>query len=171
MGLLVSAPERVELPRDLADGSPYTAAELIAGLSRKLEGCTVRWECTGGPCFGIIVAADVRSSPCKICDLCQSWRDNPQPTQRLACIRDGSPRRYVLITEPDDHYSSAEIPAHPWFGAHGAYAVAYFDDGADESHGCRPQIGWEQHDHASRLAADAARWLLDAELPRTAQKL
>ena len=138
----VDEPVTLEIPRDLADCTPYTAAELIAGLSRKLEGCTVRWESTGGPCFGIIVAADVR------------W----------------TPRRYVLITEPDDHYPNAEIPAHPWFGADGAYAVAYFDDEADESHGCRPQIGWEQHDHASRLAADAARWLLDAELPRTAQK-
>jgi len=148
----VDEPVTLELPRDLADCTPYTAAELIAGLSRKLEGCTVRWECTGGPCFGIIVAADVRCSPCE------------------TCLRDGSPRRWVLITEPDDHYPNAEIPAHPWFGSDGAYAVAYFDDAADESHGCRPQIGWEQHDHASRLAADAARWLLDAELPRTAQK-
>ncbi len=133
-------------PEEVTEMETITVPEVITDLTTKLEGCTVRWESTGGGCYGVVVAADVR------------W----------------TPRRWVYITEPDETYRTSDIPDHPW-GTNGydepnpRFAVAYFDHDDDQAP-CQPQIGWEQHDDADRLAADAARWLMDAEMPAPATK-
>ena len=124
-----------------------TVPEVIADLTDKLEACEVRWESTGGGCYGVTVAA-------------------------RAATRFGS--RWVLITEPNETYRTSATPAHPW-GTNAwepdapRFAVGYYDDN-DNDAPCQPQVGWEQHDDADRLAADAARWLQDSELPDTARR-
>ena len=131
----------------MAETTP-TVPEVMLDLGWKMPGCAVRWESTGGGCYGVSVAADVREV--------------------------GYLRRWVYITEPNETYRTSDIPDHPW-GTNTwepdapPFAVAYFDDDDDQAP-CAPQIGWEQHGDADRLAADAARWLMDAEMPATATR-
>ena len=111
---------------------------------------------------GIVADLSGKLEGCRV-----GWESTGGACYGIVAVADvrWQPRRHVLITEADDTYPDATIPPHRW----NTYTVGYYDNDADQAP-CQPQIGWEEHGDAGRLASDIARWLLDAEMPTSATR-